>query len=272
MLSIVSKDSRKRAKSSTTRFGRSSSTIIMFFEPTIRARCMQRIDEEDRKLLPWRPDKLDWYDYWLNIHLPGLKKWVFPKLEEGEKPKPRRIYTYSSLIELFDAATKNHAGRIAMRMERNGREESYTYGELRECALRAAAFLFGEGIRAEDRVGLISTNMPEWGMSYFGILRTGAACIPIEKDSTTADIVNLLRLGEAGGIMMSEELREEHSTLETRSPPPVSMSKCGPSRKFSRWGTNRSRRKESKRFLHRSRLLRPPPSSLPRGRREIPRA
>ena len=24
------------------------------------------------------PEKFDWYDYWLNIHLPGLKKWVFP--------------------------------------------------------------------------------------------------------------------------------------------------------------------------------------------------
>ncbi len=174
----------------------------------------ERIDTDDQKRLPWGPDKLDWYDYWLNIHLPGLKKWVFPKLEEGEKPKPRRIYNYSSLTELFDAATKNHTGRIAMRMERNGREERYTYGELRECTLRAAAFLSGEGIRAEDRVGLISTNMPEWGMSYFGILKTGAACIPIEKDSTTSDIVKLLRLGEAAGIIMSEELREEHSTLD----------------------------------------------------------
>jgi long-chain acyl-CoA synthetase len=173
-----------------------------------------RMDEEDRKRLVWGPESIDWFDYWLNVHLPGLHKWVFPRLEEGEKPKPRRIYTYTSLVELLDAATKNHRGRVAMRIERNNREERYTYGDLRECALRAAAFLTGEGIQAGNRVGLISSNAPEWGMSYFGIVRTGAACIPIERDSNTSEIVNLLRLGEASGLVMSEELRDEHSELE----------------------------------------------------------
>jgi long-chain acyl-CoA synthetase len=173
----------------------------------------QRIDPADRERLPWSPETIDWYDYWLNIHLPGLQKWVFPRLEEGDKPKPRRVYTYASLIELFNATTKNHSGRVALRIERNGREERYTYGDLRECALRAAGFLTEKGVKAGERVGLLSANGPEWGMSYFGIVRTGAACIPIEKDSTTAEIINLLRLGEALGIVMSEALYEEHPDL-----------------------------------------------------------
>lgn len=174
----------------------------------------RRLDEDDRRRLPWAPESIDWYDYWLNVHLPGLRKWVFPKLEEGDKPKPRRIYTYGSLVELFDAATKNHTGRIAMRIERANREERYTYGDLRECALRAAAFLTGQAIGEGDRVGLISGNCPEWGMSYFGIVRTGAACIPIEKEASSAEIVNLLRLGEARGLVISRELREEHPHIE----------------------------------------------------------
>ncbi|GAG39760.1 unnamed protein product, partial [marine sediment metagenome] len=116
----------------------------------------QRIDPADRELLPWSPETIDWYDYWLNIHLPGLRKWVFPRLEEGDKPKPRRVYTYASLIELFNAATKNHAGRVALRIERKGREERYTYGDLRECALRAAGFLTEKGVKAGERVGLLS--------------------------------------------------------------------------------------------------------------------
>jgi long-chain acyl-CoA synthetase len=36
----------------------------------------ERIREEEQSLLNWHPEKLDWYDYWLNIHLPGLTKWV----------------------------------------------------------------------------------------------------------------------------------------------------------------------------------------------------
>jgi len=169
--------------------------------------------KEDR-LLFFEPEKIDWYDYWLNVHLPGLQKWVFPKLDEAESgKKTRRIYTYRNLIELFDAATKNHSGRVAMRIERNGREERYTYADFRECALRAAAFLKTKGIKAGERVGLLSQNSPEWGMAYFGILRTGASAIPLEKESTTEEIARLLRIGEASALLVSPELLEEHPDL-----------------------------------------------------------
>ncbi len=174
----------------------------------------ERMPDEDRLRLPWAPESIDWYDYWLRVHLPGLEKWVFPKLDEFDKPKPRRVYTYSSLLELFDAATKNHAGRVAMRIERNGREERYTYQELRECALRAGAFLAGAGVGEGQRIGLIGENSPEWGMSYFGILKSGATCIPIEKEATTEEIVNLMRLGEASGLVISDELKRKHHELD----------------------------------------------------------
>jgi long-chain acyl-CoA synthetase len=175
-----------------------------------------RMSAEDRRRLPWAPEAIDWYDYWLRVHLPGLEKWVFPKLEEGEKAKPRRVYAYTSLLELFDAATKNHPGRIAMRMERKGREERYTYQDLRECAFRAAAFLASQGIEEGERIGLLGENSPEWGMSYFGIMRAGATCIPIEKEATAEEVVNLLRLGEATGLLISEELKEKLVGLEAQ--------------------------------------------------------
>lgn len=174
----------------------------------------ERFPPGERELLPWAPESIDWYHYWLNVHLPGLERWVFPKLEEGDKPKARRVHTYNHLLELFDAATKNHAGRTAMRIERQGREERYTYSDLRECALRAAAFLTGAGVEPGDHVGLIGENGPEWGMSYFGILKAGATCIPIEKEASTEEIARLLRLGDAKGLIMSDQLRREHRALE----------------------------------------------------------
>ncbi len=171
--------------------------------------------KEDR-LLFFEPSRIDWYDYWLNVHLPGLQKWVFPKLDEAETgKKTRRIYAYRDLVELFDAATKNHRGRVAMRIERNGREERYTYADFRECALRAAAFLKTKGIKAGERVALLSENSPEWGMAYFGIVRTGATAIPLEKESSTEEIEKLLRLGQARALLVSRELLEEHRGLET---------------------------------------------------------
>lgn len=176
----------------------------------------EKIRKEEQGLLNWFPEKFDWYDYWLNIHLPGLKKWVFPTLEEDMRAQPKRIYTYRDLLELFETSTKRHATRVAMRIERDGRKEQYTYADLRELATRAAGFLAGEGIKPGDRVMLVSHNAPEWGMTYFGVLKAGASCIPVDPESSTAEIVNFARAGDAAGIVLSEKLDAEHPELRQR--------------------------------------------------------
>jgi long-chain acyl-CoA synthetase len=175
-----------------------------------------RIRTEEQDLLRWNPDKFDWYDYWLNVHLPGLKKWVLPTLEEDMRAQPKRIYTYRDLLELFETSTKRHATRVAMRIERDGRNEQYTYADLKELASRAAGFLASEGIKPGDRVMLVSHNAPEWGMTYFGILKTGASCIPVDPESSVDEIVNFARAGEAAGIVLSEKLNDEHAGLQEK--------------------------------------------------------
>jgi thioester reductase-like protein len=37
----------------------------------------------------FRPEKLDWRNYWLDIHMPGLRRWAFP-LIEGRRPERYR--------------------------------------------------------------------------------------------------------------------------------------------------------------------------------------
>ncbi|MGI8897542.1 MAG: SDR family oxidoreductase, partial [Pyrinomonadaceae bacterium] len=118
----------------------------VFRSDNIRS-LFERFRRDEQSLLTWNPEKIDWYDYWINIHLPGLKKWVFPTLEEDMRAQPKRVYTYRDLLELFETSTKRHATRVAMRIERNGRNEQYTYADVRELATRAAAFLASEGIK-----------------------------------------------------------------------------------------------------------------------------
>src|SRR2546430_6141927 len=175
-----------------------------------------RIRKEEQGLLSWSPEKFDWYDYWLNIHLPGLKKWVFPTLEEDMRAQPKRIYTYRDLLELFETSTKRHATLVAMRIERDGHSEQYTSADLRELATRSAGFLASQEIKPGDRVMLVSANSPEWGMTYFGVLKTGATCIPVDPESSTDEIVNFACAGEASGIVISTKLKEEHSDLQER--------------------------------------------------------
>ncbi|MFN0277500.1 MAG: AMP-binding protein [Pyrinomonadaceae bacterium] len=171
------------------------------------------IKEKEKHLLPWYPEKLDWYDYWLNVHFPGMKKWVLPQLEEDLKAVEKRSYTYKDLLDLFDTSVKRFPTRVAMRIERDGRKEQYTYEDVRELTLRSAGFFAKKGIQAGSRVILFSHNMPEWGMTYFGILKTGATAIPIDPASTVDEIVAFAKSGEASAIVLSPKLFGENPEL-----------------------------------------------------------
>lgn len=172
-----------------------------------------RLPPEERHLAPWSPETIDWYDYFMNIHFPGLQKWVLPELDETYASKPKSVYAYRDLLELFDTTTKLHATRPALRMERGGRTESYTYRDLRELAERAGAFLVGKAVKPGDRVVLFAKNSPEWPMCYFGILKAGATVVPVAHDSTAAEVVNITRASGAVGIMVGEDLLEKRPTL-----------------------------------------------------------
>jgi long-chain acyl-CoA synthetase len=171
------------------------------------------IKEKERDLLPWYPEKLDWYDYWLNVHFPGMRKWVLPQLEEDLKIQERRSYTYKDLLDLFDTSVKRFPTRVAMRIERNGRNEQYTFEDVKELTLRAAGFLAKKGIQHNSRVILFSNNMPEWGMTYFGILKAGATAIPIDPASTVDEIIAFAKAGEASAIVVSPKLAGENPEL-----------------------------------------------------------
>ena len=187
----------------------------VFRSENVRA-LFDRISEDERCLLTWNPESFDWYDYWLNIHLPGLTKWVFPTLEDEMRAKPKRVYTYRDLLELFETSTKRHATRVAMRIERDGRKEQYTYADLRELATRVAGFLASQGIKPGDRVMLVSSNAPEWGMTYFGVLKAGATCIPCDPESSTNEILNFARAGNAAGVITSEAVLDDRPDLRER--------------------------------------------------------
>jgi long-chain acyl-CoA synthetase len=172
-----------------------------------------RMPAEDQALLCWGPEYLDWYDYWMNTHFPGLEKWVLPELDSTYAPKPKQVYSYHDLLELFDTTCKLHATRPAVRIERGRREEIYKYVELQELATRVGTFLVGEGLTAGERVMLFAKNGPEWSMAYFGILKVGATAVPIANESTVAEVVNVARASGATGIIVGDDLYEKRNNL-----------------------------------------------------------
>ena len=53
---------------------------------------------EERKQFGYNTSSLDWYEYWINIHIPALRKWTYP-LIEGRPLEPRPARNLQPLSE-----------------------------------------------------------------------------------------------------------------------------------------------------------------------------
>ena len=188
----------------------------VFRADNVRA-LRDRFLPEDQQRLRWGPEKIDIFDYWMNIHFPGLARWVLPELDETYAPSPKQVYSYHDLLELFDTTTKLHATRTALRIERGKREEIYSYADLAELAGRVGVFLAERGVGAGARVLLFAKNAPEWSMAYFGTMKAGATSVPVGHESSVAELVNVARASDAVGILLGDDLHEKHGEALERA-------------------------------------------------------
>ncbi len=179
-----------------------------------------RMNEADRALLPFNTEGLDWRDYWLEIHLPGLEKWVFPKLDPvGPKrvPIPR---DYRDLAEMFQSRTAEHSRRVAFRvLRKDDVADSFTYRDVNKAAHAVSCFLQDKELGRGDRIAVLSEGRPEWGMAYFGIILSGATAIPIDVDLSAEEITNILNAAKAKGVILSPKQREKLEALNGESAP-----------------------------------------------------
>ncbi|MDR6774843.1 class I adenylate-forming enzyme family protein [Azospirillum sp. BE72] len=80
-------------------------------------------------------------------------------------------------------------------------ERSTTYAEADRAADRIAAWLQGRGVTAGDRVVLYAENGTEFLLAVFGILRAGAAVVPIHPRTPPAGVCRILDLAEPAMIL-----------------------------------------------------------------------
>ncbi len=172
----------------------------------------RRLTPLDREKLPWDPEKIDWREYWLGVHVQGLEEWVFPGLEEESDKVRREVPQPKDLLQLLNASVHHFGKRVALRYfagEENAKELSrsrddrVTYEELGSFSDRAARRLLHEGVRGGDRVLLLSENRPEWAMAYFGILKAGATAAPLDAQLSAAEIQNCARAADARVLIAS---------------------------------------------------------------------
>lgn len=83
-------------------------------------------------------------------------------------------------------------------------EENYTYRQMGSDVARLAAMLKQFGIEKGDKVAILSTNMPNWGVAFFAISWVGATAVPILPDFHVNEVKSILEHSEAKVMFVSE--------------------------------------------------------------------
>jgi long-chain acyl-CoA synthetase len=100
---------------------------------------------------------------------------------------------FETLVEIFSESTKRYAQSPLFGEKRDGEWKWMTYGAFKEKVDNLRGGLAGVGVKAGDRVAVISNNRPEWAIGAYATYTLGAAYVPMyesQHDTEWAYILN----------------------------------------------------------------------------------
>ncbi|NVM55304.1 MAG: AMP-binding protein [Candidatus Helarchaeota archaeon] len=120
--------------------------------------------------------------------------WVRPgRIWQKWYPKevPKTIeYPVIPVYEVLDDVAEELPNNVAINFVL--KEKKYTYKEFYENANRIANGLHQLGVKEGDAVAIMTSNVPEYFFSQFGILKTGAGVVPINSLLRKKEVTHII--------------------------------------------------------------------------------
>lgn len=111
--------------------------------------------------------------------------------------------TINTLYGLVRQSTERFASRIAFSMYEG---EELTYAEVGRRIARVQETLTGAGLGPGDKVALLSSNMPNWGVCYLAVTSAGMVAVPILPDFSGEELDMIIEHSEARALLVSDRL------------------------------------------------------------------
>ena len=128
----------------------------------------------------------------MEVHCPGLERWVFPHIEIKERRPLEPARRHETLLTLLEEMAGRHDLCVALqRLEPDGFTR-VTYREVHARARAVASRLQALGVRRGERVLLSGANHPDWPIAYFGVLAAGAVAVPVDAAMEPTPFLNVL--------------------------------------------------------------------------------
>ena len=108
-----------------------------------------------------------------------------------------------TLYEVLHQSLEKFAARTAFSLWRGA---EVTYSEVGERVKQIHQMLADADIQPGDRVAILSSSVPNWGVAYFAITSAGYVVVPIMPDFTSEDIDRIVEHSEAKALFVSDRL------------------------------------------------------------------
>lgn len=119
-------------------------------------------------------------------------------------------HTKSTLTAIFKKSVNTFGDTPALSFVN---ENPLTFAAVGDLATKVAAFLKSKNINSGERIAILSENMPNWGVAYFGISLAGGIIVPILPDFNSKEINSILDHSEAKIIFVSNKIYEKVQDL-----------------------------------------------------------
>jgi long-chain acyl-CoA synthetase len=170
--------------------------------------AFQRLSAEDRALLPWQPETIDWRVYMLEVHAPGIDRHVTPLIEEKLVKKKEPLRPHDSLIDLLEELAERHDLATALMRTHEDGFTRVSFRDLRDRATAVAARLRAAGVEPTDRVLLSANNHPDWVVAWFGINRAGAVAVPLDPALTPEQVRVICASAQPAAAILGQKARD----------------------------------------------------------------
>ncbi|MEO1064535.1 MAG: long-chain fatty acid--CoA ligase [Actinomycetota bacterium] len=104
-----------------------------------------------------------------------------------------------TIVGIFRRQAAQLGDRVALRSHADGSWNKLSWRDYGTAVEEAAAGLIELGVEPGDRVGLLSSNLPEWHTCDLAILSAGAATVPVYPTSTSSQVAYVL--ADSGAVV-----------------------------------------------------------------------
>ena len=118
--------------------------------------------------------------------------------------------TLNTLYDLVRHSVEEFASKVAFSMFDG---EDVTYAEVGRRIAKVQDILTGAGLRPGDKVALLSSNMPNWGVCYYAVASAGMVVVPILPDFTGEELDMIIAHSEARACLFTKLSKDTVSSL-----------------------------------------------------------